>query len=263
MARFCDFWLKIKARPALAEDLSSVPSILVKWSELPVTPVSQKSNTSGFHRHPFICAYTHRQMHVVLVGLTIGTVQYHDQKQVGEGKNPLAHKSTSWSITEWSQDRNANMIGTWRQELMQRPWRGAVYWLAHCDLLILISCRTRRASPGMAPPLSVTKEMFCRLAYSLISWRGSLNWGSLFPGDSSLYQVHLKLASTVNPLPPWHTTLFKAQSFLFVVVHPKGLRLINVTNIKQITNFKVPQSLTNSNTLKFNLFKNIKISFKI
>jgi hypothetical protein len=25
--------------------------------------------------------------------------------------------------------------GTWRQELMQRPWRGAVYWLAHLDFL--------------------------------------------------------------------------------------------------------------------------------
>ena len=37
---------------------------------------------------------------------------------------------TPMSITEGSQDRNSNRAGTWRQEPMQRPWRGAAYWLA-------------------------------------------------------------------------------------------------------------------------------------
>jgi hypothetical protein len=30
-------------------------------------------------------------------------------------------------ITEGREDRNWNWTGTWRQELMQRPWRSAAY----------------------------------------------------------------------------------------------------------------------------------------
>jgi hypothetical protein len=46
-------------------------------------------------------------------------------------------------ITKESQDRNSPRAGTWRQELMQRPWRGAVYWLASPGLLSLLSYRTQ------------------------------------------------------------------------------------------------------------------------
>ena len=35
---------------------------------------------------------------------------------------------TALFIIEGSQDRNSNRAGTWRQELMQRQWRDAVYW---------------------------------------------------------------------------------------------------------------------------------------
>jgi hypothetical protein len=31
--------------------------------------------------------------------------------------------------SEGSQNRDSNRAGTWRQELMQRPWRDAAYWL--------------------------------------------------------------------------------------------------------------------------------------
>ena len=41
---------------------------------------------------------------------------------------------------------------TWRQGLMQRPWKGAAYWLARHGLLSLLSYRTRTISPEMAPP---------------------------------------------------------------------------------------------------------------
>jgi hypothetical protein len=34
-------------------------------------------------------------------------------------------------------------VGIWRQELMQKPWRRAVYWLAPHDLLSLLSYRTQ------------------------------------------------------------------------------------------------------------------------
>ena len=36
----------------------------------------------------------------------------------------------SMFIAKGSQDRNSNKAEIWRQELMQRPWRQMVYWLA-------------------------------------------------------------------------------------------------------------------------------------
>jgi hypothetical protein len=39
-------------------------------------------------------------------------------------------------ITEGNQNRDSNRAGTWRrQKQMQRPWRGAAYWLAPDGLL--------------------------------------------------------------------------------------------------------------------------------
>ena len=53
------------------------------------------------------------------------------QKQVGEERVDLAYTSILLFIIKGSQDRNSNRAGTWRQELMQRPWgRGAAYYLA-------------------------------------------------------------------------------------------------------------------------------------
>lgn len=34
---------------------------------------------------------------------------------------------------EGSQDQSSNRAATPQQELMERPWRGAVYWLVHMD----------------------------------------------------------------------------------------------------------------------------------
>jgi hypothetical protein len=38
--------------------------------------------------------------------------------------------STLLFITKGSKDRNSHRAGTWRQELMQRPWRNIADWLA-------------------------------------------------------------------------------------------------------------------------------------
>ena len=66
-------------------------------------------------------------------------------------------------IAEGSQDRNSNRAGTWRQELMQRPWRIAVYWVASHGLLSLLSYRTQDHQPrdgtthnGSDPPSLIT-----------------------------------------------------------------------------------------------------------
>jgi len=42
--------------------------------------------------------------------------------------------------------------GTWSQELMQRPWRDAAYWLAHTACLASFLIELRTASPEMNPP---------------------------------------------------------------------------------------------------------------
>jgi hypothetical protein len=69
------------------------------------------------------------------------------KKQVGEERTYSAYTSTLLFITKGSQDRNSHKAGTWRQELMQRPWRGAVYWIASPGLLSLLSYRTQEYQP--------------------------------------------------------------------------------------------------------------------
>ena len=49
------------------------------------------------------------------------------KKQVGEVRVYSAYTYTLLFITKGSQDWNSHRAGTWRQELMQRPWRGAAY----------------------------------------------------------------------------------------------------------------------------------------
>ena len=61
----------------------------------------------------------------------------------GKERVYLAYISMLLFITEGSQGRNSNRGGTWMQELMQRPWRGAAYWLAHHGLFSLLYYRTQ------------------------------------------------------------------------------------------------------------------------
>ena len=61
------------------------------------------------------------------------------KKQVGEERIYLTYTSALLFITEGSQDRNSSRAGSWRQELMQRLWRGAAYRLAPRGLVSLLS----------------------------------------------------------------------------------------------------------------------------
>ena len=65
------------------------------------------------------------------------------KKQVGEERVYFAYIYTLLFISGGSEDRHSGKAGTWRQELMQRPWRGAAYWFASPGLLSLISYRTQ------------------------------------------------------------------------------------------------------------------------
>jgi hypothetical protein len=79
----------------------------------------------------------------VCLRVTIAVIKYHDKKQVGERKVYLLYTFVSMFVTTGNQDRNSNRAGTWRQKLMQRPRRGAAYWLALHSLLSLLSYRTQ------------------------------------------------------------------------------------------------------------------------
>jgi hypothetical protein len=59
----------------------------------------------------------------------------------------LSYTCTSHFITKGSQVRNSHRAGTWRQELMPRPWRGAAYWLVPHGLFSLLSYRTQDHQP--------------------------------------------------------------------------------------------------------------------
>jgi hypothetical protein len=69
------------------------------------------------------------------------------KKQVEEKRVYSVYTSTLLFITKGSQNRNSHMAETWRQELMQRPWRDAAYWIASPGLLILLSYRTQDHQP--------------------------------------------------------------------------------------------------------------------
>ena len=75
----------------------------------------------------------------VLVRVSIPGQTIMSKKQVGEERVYSVYTSTLLFITKGSPDRNSHRAGTWRQELMQRPWRDVTYWLASLGLLSLPS----------------------------------------------------------------------------------------------------------------------------
>ena len=73
----------------------------------------------------------------IIVRVCIPAQNIMTKKQVGKGRVYSAYTSKVQFITTGSQDRNSHRAGTWRQELMQRPWRGVAYWFASPGLLSL------------------------------------------------------------------------------------------------------------------------------
>jgi hypothetical protein len=114
--------------------------------------------------------------------------KHHDQKQVGEEIVYSAYTSTLLFTTKGSQDWNSHRVGTWREELMQRPWSGAAYWIASPGLLSLLSLLSHRTQDTMGwalPPWSLIEKM----SHSWISWRHFLNWTYFLCDTSSFCQV--------------------------------------------------------------------------
>ena len=122
-----------------------------------------------------------------------------EKKQIEKGKGLLGLSFSQ------SQDRNLSRAGTWRQDLMQRPWRGLLPGLLIMICSVCSLTQPRTTSLGMQPHTmawvlthqSLIKKMSYRLAYSPILRRHYfLNGGSLLSDDSSLGQVAIKPSST-------------------------------------------------------------------
>lgn len=100
---------------------------------------------------------------------------------------------------------------------MQRPRRGAAYWLAPLGLLSLLSYRpqdhqTRDCTTH--PGLGSSPSMPCRLAYARSYEVIFSNGGSLFSKGSSLGQVDIKAASTQRESPSFMVPCLKNQTAL-------------------------------------------------
>jgi hypothetical protein len=70
------------------------------------------------------------------------------KKQVGEERVYSAYTSILLSSPRKS---GLELKQVRKQELMQRPWRDVLYWLASPGLLSLLSYRTKTTSPEMVP----------------------------------------------------------------------------------------------------------------
>jgi hypothetical protein len=112
------------------------------------------------------------------------------KKQVGEERVYLAY--TSHTAVDHHRKSGLELKQVRKQELMQRPWRDATYWLASPGLLSLLSYRIQDYQPrdgttqqGALSPRSLIEKM----PYSWISWRHFLKRGSFLCDNSSLCQV--------------------------------------------------------------------------
>lgn len=102
-------------------------------------------------------------------------------------------------------DRNPNSARAWRQELIQRPWRGAAHGLAPHDLLNIFLIEPRATRPGWyhpqwAGPSRIKNGLRKHLTGLPTpgSSRGGifLNWVSLLSDEFSPFPVDTKLSST-------------------------------------------------------------------
>ena len=84
---------------------------------------------------------------IFLVKVSIAATKYHDQK-VTWGEKGL-HLYFHIAV---HQQKKSGQVLKQGMNLMQRPWRGAAYWLASHGWFHLHFYRTQDTSSGMAPP---------------------------------------------------------------------------------------------------------------
>ena len=86
-------------------------------------------------------------LHHVLFRDCIPAQNITTKKQAVEKRVYSDYTSKLLFISKGSQNMNSHRTETWRQVMMQRPWRGTSYCLAFPGLLSLLSYRTQDYQP--------------------------------------------------------------------------------------------------------------------
>lgn len=104
-----------------------------------------------------------------------------------------------WVTVHWGKTRQYLMVGTWKQELNQRPGRNAASWLAPHRLLFYISqdpqARGSTTYSGLGPlTLVINQENVLQNCLQAIWWRHFINP----PINSNLCQAHTQACTRVH-----------------------------------------------------------------
>jgi hypothetical protein len=120
----------------------------------------------------------------VFVRISIIVTKHHKQHQLEEKRVYFSLQFQISVISEGIQDSNSIRVIFWRQEMMQRPRRSAVYWLALQGLLNLFCYPPQNHQPtehyGLGLPMSVINQendpqakvlrALSQLTFSLPKW---------------------------------------------------------------------------------------------
>lgn len=145
-------------------------SSLLTSSDLEM-PLTMDVNHHSYHAWIFCsecflaCGWLNLWAHkLVLVKVSTAEMKHQNWKASWGGNGLFS----SWfDIIKGSQDRNPSRAGTWIQELMQKPGKGAACWTAPYGLFSLLHYRTQEQQPrngtnhnGLGPPhQSVIKKI--------------------------------------------------------------------------------------------------------
>ena len=114
----------------------------------------------------------------VLVRVSITATKYQDQKASWGGKD-LFSSHFQIIVHHWRKSGQELKQGRiLRQELTQKPWRDAAYWLASHALLSLLPYRTQDHQPRDGTTMAKDLphgSLIEKMPYRWISWRHFLN----------------------------------------------------------------------------------------
>ena len=96
----------------------------------------------------------------------------------------------------WSpKDAGLELKQVRKQELMQKPWRDVLYWLASPGLLSLLSYRTKTTNPEMVPPTRGLSPL-------ITNWKKCLTVGS----HGSISSTEAPFSVITPAVSSWHRT---------------------------------------------------------
>lgn len=125
-----------------------------------------------------------------LVRVSIAVTKHHEPKQSWKER---AYISQLLFISDGSQDRSANRVGFWRQELMKRLQSGAAYWVSFHGLLSPPPNRTQDQRPRDGTPLWTGISFFDHLMRKCLragSHQGISSTETTSSDNSSLCQLN-------------------------------------------------------------------------